>query len=532
MKFHESKPDVIEKLSEGCQKLANNVGATMGPKGRNVLLDAEDEDITSTKDGVTVAEFFELQDKFEDAGNKVIKQSAVETNDKAGDGTTTSTILANSIFQQSIKYILSSRSVTPKILKNCIEDRLDETLDFVDEVSRPIMGKEDVRNIATISSNGDEDIGKMIAEAVDKVGKDGSIVVEESGKITTNVEFVEGYQFGAGFASSEFINDERNSKVYYEDKNPLIFVTDHKVDDVREMMELLGKAKEDGRPLVFVASDIKGKALSALILNNVRNDMDVAAVKAPYYGERRKKFLGDLAMSVGAKFVSKDRGDRLQDVGFDDLGACDSIEITQGQTTIVGGKGSTEQIQKHVEGLREEVERKDDIEEAERVQDRITRLASGVAVIKVGASTRVELVEKKHRIEDALEAVRSAQEEGTLPGGGVVLLEAASKIDLDDYKGEERIASDIFKRSLEEPIRQMCRNADETPEVIMSKIEEEDDLEKGYDLMNGEICDLYESGIIDPTKVTKSALQNAVSSAVTLIMTNSVIVEEESISEE
>lgn len=526
-KSYESNRKLIDSLSNGCQKIADNVGSTMGPKGRNVILRPKKEDKKGdpviTKDGVTVANFVDLENDFEDLAAQVIKQSAIETNKKAGDGTTTATILANEIYQQSVKYLITD-SVAPKSIKNGILKLKGQVVDFLRENKRPVQSKEDIKHIASISSNGDEDIGDMISLAVDKVGKDGSIVVEESKKSDTVLEFQEGFQIPSGFISPKFVNDERNKKIKYDDK-PLVLVTDHQIDDVSQMMETLKQVAKDGRPLLIVAGDVKGQALAALIMNKVRGTLDVAAVRAPFYGKERTKNLQDLAVAVGATFISGETGEDLSNVKFSDLGACESVEVTQGRTTLIGGKGSTKEIDDRIEGLKGMVESEDDLTKAEKLQDRVARLASGVAIIRVGGSTKVELNEKKHRIEDALEAVKSAQSEGVLPGGGTVLLRAAEALDMSDLEGDERIGGSILKKSLRAPVKVMSGNADISPDIISQKIINEKRMSHGFNFMTTEMTDLYEDGIIDPVKVTRNAFENAVSSASTLLMSSHAIVE-------
>jgi len=522
-KTYQCNKNLINSISDGCQKMADNVGSTMGPKGKNVILRREKQSPVITKDGVTVASFIDLENEFEDLGAQVIKQSAIETNKKAGDGTTTATIIANSIYQKSVKYLLTD-TIAPKSLKNGIQKLKPQILEYLDDKKVPVRSKEDIKHIATISSNGDESIGDMISLSVDKVGKDGSIIIKESGRTDTVVDFVEGYQFGRGYTSSKFINDERNKKVYY-DKETLIFVTDHHIEDVTQMMPVLEKVAEDGRPLLMVSSEIKDQAHAALIMNSERGTMDVVSVNAPFYGERRSNFLEDLAVTVGANFISAETGDNLSTVSFDDLGVCNSIEITQNKTTIVGGKGDKSKINRRIDGIKKEIEREDNLDEAEKKQDRVARLSSGVAVIQVGASTKVELDEKKHRVEDALEAVKSAQEEGILPGGGTALLRASRELDLSGLGEDERQGARILKDALEAPVRVMSQNANDSPDVLVNKILDESRSQYGYDFITQEITDLLQSGIIDPKKVTRNAFENAVSSAATLLMSSNAIVE-------
>jgi len=406
-----------EKLLNGVNKLTDNVAITLGPKGRNVILQEKGKEPFVTKDGVTVATFVHLDDEFENAAAQILKQAASETNAVAGDGTTTATILAREIFFQAQKY--SSAGISPVELKRGMDKAVEKIIENLKEMAIPVASLADVENIATISANNDSAIGKLVAAAIDKAGVDGAITIDEARSLDTSLDVLEGFRFPAGYIASAFVTDDRRGVVKYN--NPLLLVTDERIDAVDQILPVLEIVARDGRPLVIFAEEIEGQALAALIMNTVRGTMKIAAVKAPFYGETRKSILEDLAVSTGAKFISRESGTFLKDVKLSDFGQCKSVDITKLLTTLMGGKGDFEVLNKRIDRLKGELTATEDLRECEKIQQRISRLASGVAVIRVGAATEVEMIEKKHRVEDALEAVRAAQEEGLLPGGGVAL---------------------------------------------------------------------------------------------------------------
>lgn len=515
-----------EKVLNGANVLADNVISTLGPKGRNVILYDGGKPVI-TKDGVTVANFVELSDPFENLGVQVLKQASQQTAAQAGDGTTTSIVLARAILREAQKYITAG--VSPIDIKRGMDEAAENVVSIISDFAVPISSEQEIEAIATISANNDHSIGKLIATAVDKVGKDGAITIEEARSMETSLDIVEGFRFDSGYLATAFVNDERRGVVKYDD--PYILVTDHKLETVTEMLPVLELIAREGRPLVIVADDIEGQALAALIMNAVRGSMKVVGIKAPRYGEERRGILKDLAVSVGATYVSTTLGMKLGDIKLKDFGRCKSIEVAKNLTTIVGGKGLYEQVDERIESLKSEMASTDSIYDAQRLQERITRLASGIAIIRVGAATEVEMIEKKHRIEDALEAVKSAQQEGILPGGGVALLRAAELIRRNALKGDdsseaERLGWQIVEKACQEPIRQMALNAGLSPDLIIQQVEfaGKKDWFNGYNFRTDQIMQMVDNGVIDPAKVTRCAIQNSVSAAGTLITTNYAIV--------
>ena len=412
-KIYSSDLDLQQKILNGVNKLTDNVASTLGPKGRNVVLASKGKRPIITKDGVTVANFVDLKDPTENAAAQILKQAASETNITAGDGTTTSTVLARDIIRNSQKYLIAGSS--PVELKRGMDIALEEVVYMLSDMSTPVTTTQDVENVATISANNDTRIGKLIAAAVDKVGHDGSILIEEAKSLETSLDLVEGFRFKSGYFSQSFVTNERRNSIDYEEA--LILITDYKIDAVSKILPVLELAAREGKPLVIVAEEVEGQALAALIMNSVRGSMKVAAVKAPEYGVERTKIMEDLCVSTGAFFFSRLAGRGLEDIKLVDFGTCKKVEILKNNTTIMGGSGDHELMEERISALKSEIKQTEDMSECRSLQSRITRLASGVAVIKVGGSTEVEMIEKKHRIEDALEAVNSAQEEGIVPGG-------------------------------------------------------------------------------------------------------------------
>ena len=509
-----------EKLLNGVNKLADNVATTLGPKGRNVILQEKGKEPFITKDGVTVSVFVHLDDEFENAAAQILKQAASETSTVAGDGTTTATVLAREIFSQAQKYLTAGAS--PIELKRGIDKAVEIIVENLKELSTPITSLEDVENIATISANNDSLIGKLVATAIDKAGADGAITVEEARSMETSLDVIEGFRMPAGYAASAFVTDERRGAVKHD--SPLLLVTDARIDTVEQILPVLEIISRDGRPLIIFAEEIEGQALAALIMNTVRGTMKIAAVKAPLYGEARRNILSDLAISTGATFIARDTSAALRNVKLTDFGQCKSIDITKTLTTVIGGKGDFEEIDKRIDLFKSELQQTDDLRECEKIQNRITKLAAGVAVINVGAATEVEMTEKKHRIEDALEAVKAAQEEGIVPGGGVALLRASKHLKVVTDNEDQALGVEIVKKAVVAPLRQMATNAGQSPDLIEAKIQKAKN-NSGFNFRDFLTVDMYDAGIIDPLKVTRTALQNAASAAGTLITTSHAIIE-------
>ena len=511
-----------EKVLKGANVLADNVASTLGPRGRNVLLHKPGAKPLITKDGVTVAKFVDLSDPFENAAAQIIKQASAQTNSDAGDGTTTATVLAREVLVQSQKYLAAG--VSPVELKRGMDKAVAAIVKNLKEMATPVTSEEDIAHVATISANGDETIGSLISTAIDRVGKDGAISIEDSRSTETVLDLVEGFRFDSGYISNQFITDDRRGVAKHDDV--LILVTDNNVEFVEDLLPILEVVAREARPLLIVAENIEGQALAALIMNAVRGTMRVVAVKAPRYGQERRNILSDLATSVGATFVSRDSGLRLKDAKLENLGRAKSIEIYKNATTIVDGAGDIDETDKRIETLKAELEQTDSLSECERIQERITRLASGVGIIRVGGSTEVEMVEKKHRIEDALEAVMSAKSEGIVPGGGTALLQAAKNLEVDCDNDDQELGVKILLDVVRAPMKQMALNAGESPDLIVNTVESSEP-NFGWNFATGELVDMLATGIIDPVKVTRVALQNAVSASSTLLTTNYAIIQED-----
>jgi len=511
--------ELSSKIAAGVDKLADNVASTLGPRGRNVILKKAGSTPIATKDGVTVAEFVELEDPFEDVGAQIVKQASRMTNAEAGDGTTTATVLARAIYSNARRHIASGHS--PIEIKRGIDRCVEEAVENIEKIAVPISSIEDIRHIARISANNDSEIGDLIAKAVESVGKDGSITVEEARSLKTSLDLVEGFRFDSGYSSNSFITDERRGAVVYEDC--FVLVADAKIDKVDDILPVLEVVAREGRPLIIVASEVEGQALAALIMNTMRGTMKVAAVKAPRYGEERRNIMKDLCLSTGSSYVTKSSGLKLREVKLSDLGQAKKIDITKSVTTIVGGKGDYEEVDKRIESLKVELAQTESSHECERIQERITRLASGIAVIRVGAATEVEMIEKRHRIEDALEAVKAARDEGIVPGGGTALIRCVPKKPNGGYKDA---SSEIVWSAVCEPLKQMASNAGCSPDVVLENVRKVKG-NKGWDFTTSKIVDMIGQGIIDPAKVTRCALQNAASVAGALITSGYAIVEGE-----
>ena len=510
-----------EKVLEGVNRLADNVAATLGPKGRNVILHQKGKEPIITKDGVTVSAFVHLDDEFENAAAQILKQATSQTNVIAGDGTTTATVLAREILVRSQRYITAGAS--PVELKRGIDAAVETLVRDLKSRATHVETLDDVENIATISANNDRTIGKLVATAVDKAGKDGSITIEESKTIDTSLDIIEGFRVEAGYVASAFITDERRGAAHYD--SPLLLIIDQKIDSVDQILPALELVSRDGRPLIIVADEIEGQALAALIMNTVRGTLKIAAVKAPFYGDRRRNILADLALSTGAEYFCGTSTASLKDIKLQHFGQARSIDITKTSTTVIGGKGNFEEIDKRIEILKKELAALDDLRECDKIQERITKLASGVAVIRVGAPTEVEMIEKKHRIEDALEAVKSAQQEGVVPGGGVALVRAAAALETTTIENEDQqYGVDIVREAVAAPLKQMATNCGLSPDLILNTVQTESE-DCGYDFRNDRVVSMIKEGIIDPVKVTRTALQNAASAAGTLITTSHAIIE-------
>ena len=524
MKKFMSKRQLREKILEGATILADNVASTLGPKGRNVIL-ARGNKLTITKDGVSVAKFIDLEDPFQNIGAQAIKQASAKTNQDAGDGTTTATVLSKELLLGIQRHLLAD--ISPVELKRGMDRACQKILEKLTEMSTPIKTKEDIESIATISANGDKTIGSLIATAVDLVGKDGSITIEDARSYETSLDLVEGFRIPSGYLSPKFATDQTKGVAKYE--NCRLLVTDRKIESVDELLPTLELVARESRPLIIVADQVEGQALAALIMNAMKGTMKVAAIKAPFYGEERRNILSDLAISTGATFMTQEEGRNLRKVALTDLGLVKAAEITKFNSTFVGGKGQEELIDKRIEYLKELIKQTDELSECERVQDRITRLASGVAIIRVGAATELEAAEKRHRVVDALEAVRAAQQEGILPGGGIALLRATRNFqdfeELADNEDQQLGVNSVLS-AMSGPIKQMARNCGLSPDLILHMVDSSEG-NIGYNFYTNELQDLMETGVIDPTKVTRSALANAVSVVSTLITTDYAIVEVE-----
>jgi len=519
-KEYSSGSSLHEKVLDGVNILADNVASTLGPRGRNVILHKKGAPPIITKDGVTIAQFIDLEDPIENVGAQILKQASAQTNADAGDGTTTATVLAREILVRAQRYLAAGHS--PVELKRGIDKTVTAIVANLKKASVSIMSEDDIAHIATISANGDKSIGKLIATAVDKVGKDGSITIEEARSVETSLDLVEGFRFDSGYLSPQFINDERRGVAKYTE--PLILVVDETIELVEDLISILELVARENRPFVIVAENIEGQALAALIMNAIRGTMKIVGVKAPRYGEERRNIMKDLAVSVGASFVSKETGLKLKDVKLEDLGVAKTIEVVKNLTTIVGGNGDNDEVSDRIDSLKAELEQTESLYECERIQERITRLASGVAIIRVGGLTEIEMIEKKHRIEDALEAVRSAQLEGIVPGGGVALLRASENLEVEFENEEQEVGMSIVCEAVKAPIRQMAFNAGERPDLVLDMVENETG-DHGYDFSKRKMVNMVEYGIVDPTKVTRLALQNAASVSSVLLTTNYAVVE-------
>ncbi len=506
-------------LEAGVDKLADAVAITLGPKGQNVVLDKKWGAPTITNDGVTIAKEIELDDPWENMGAQLTKEVATKTNDVAGDGTTTATVLARAMVKAGLRNVAAGAN--PMALKRGIEKGVEAAVEAIKAQANDVETKDDVANVASISA-ADPAIGQTIAEAMDKVGKDGVITVEESNTFGIELEFTEGMQFDKGYISPYFITDPDRQEAVLED--PYILFANKKISSVQELVPVLEKVMQAGKALIVVAEDLEGEALATIVVNKIRGTFSSVAVKAPGFGDRRKAMLQDMAILTGGQVISEEVGLKLENVTLDLLGQARKVVVAKDTTTIVEGAGSKEDVQGRINQIKAEIEKTDSDWDREKLQERLAKLAGGVAVVKVGAATEVELKEKKHRIEDAVSATRAAVEEGVVPGGGVTLIRAESALDKLDLEGDEATGAHIVRESLQEPARRIAQNAGYEGSVIVAHIREESDA-RGFDAATGEWTDMLKAGIVDPTKVTRSALQNAASIAALVLTTESAVVE-------
>ena len=511
--------DARARMVRGVNILANAVKATLGPKGRNAVLDKSFGAPTITTDGVSVAREIELKDKFENMGAQLVKEVASNTSDEAGDGTTTATVLAQAIIREGLKAVSSGRN--PMDVKRGIDKAVVAAIEELKKLSKPCKDNKAIAQVGTISANSDESIGKTIAQAMDKVGKEGVITVEEGSGLDNELEVVEGMQFDRGYLSPYFINNQ-NTQVTELEK-PLILLTEKKISNIREMLPLLEGVAKSGRPLLIIAEDVEGEALATLVVNNIRGILKVAAVKAPGFGDRRKAMLQDIAVLTGGTVISEEVGLSIEKATVNDLGTAKKIVIEKENTTIIDGAGKGADIKGRIESIRQQVEEATSDYDKEKLQERVAKLSGGVAVIKVGAATEVEMKEKKARVEDALHATRAAVEEGVVPGGGVALIRALKALkDLEGANEDQTVGIRLLARAIEEPLRQIVENAGEDAAVVLNAVKAGKGA-YGYNAANGEYGDMLEAGILDPTKVTRLALQNAASVAGLLLTTEVMI---------
>ncbi len=520
-----------QSILRGVNVLADAVKVTLGPKGRNVVIEKKFGSPLITKDGVTVAKEIELKDPLENMGAQMVREVASKTSDVAGDGTTTATVLAQSIYREGVKTVAAGAN--PMALKRGIEKAITAicgTLDndgnrnpgALDKLSQKVTG-DMIAQVGTISANNDETIGKIIAEAMKKVGKDGVITVEEAKTMETQLEVVEGMQFDRGYLSPYFVTDPERMEAVLE--NAYILIHEKKVSSMKDLLPLLEQIAKSGRPLVIIAEDVEGEALATLVVNKLRGTLNVAAVKAPGFGDRRKAMLQDIAILTGGKAITEDLGIKLENVTMTDLGQAKKVTIDKDNTTLVEGKGKAEDISGRVKEIRGQVEKTTSDYDREKLQERLAKLVGGVAVIKVGAATETEMKEKKARVEDAMHATRAAVEEGIVPGGGVALLRTAEAVAALKLEGDELIGANIVRRALEEPLRQIVGNAGEEGAIVVGRIKESKDNNFGYNAQTGKFEDLVKAGVIDPTKVTRTALQNAGSIASLMLTTEALVAE-------
>ena len=521
-KYLEFSTEARARLKRGVDQLADAVKVTLGPKGRNVVIDKKFGSPTVTKDGVTVAKEVELDDEIENMGAQMVKEVATKTSDLAGDGTTTATVLAQAIYREGLKSVTAGAN--PMALKRGIENAVETVVAELKKISVPTSGRKDIKQVATISANGDAEIGDKIADAMDKVGKDGVITVEEAKSLETTLETVDGMQFDRGYLSPYFITDPEKMECTIEDAYILIY--DKKISTMKDLLPVLEKVAQSGRPMLIVAEDVEGEALATLVVNKLRGTLKVCAVKAPGFGDRRKEMLRDIAILTGGQVISEELGLKLENTTLNDLGRAKRIIVDKDNTTVVDGKGKDDQIDGRKAEIKAQIEKSTSDYDKEKLQERLAKLAGGVAVLNVGAATETEMKEKKARVEDALHATRAAVEEGIVPGGGVALLWCQQSLDkTKGHDDDEKTGIEIVRRALEEPIRIIAQNAGAEGAIVVGKVKESKDKNFGYNAQTDRFEDLVASGVIDPTKVTRTALQNAASIAGLLLTTECVVVE-------
>ena len=510
--------DARQKLYSGVEQLANAVKVTMGPRGRNVLLQKSFGSPVITKDGVSVAREIELEDPIENMGAQLVKEVASNTNDEAGDGTTTATVLAHSIFKEGLRNVTAGAN--PVTLKRGMDKACEQILAELKKISRPVADKKDIAQVATISANSDTAIGDMISEAMDKVGKDGVITVEEAKGIYDELIVVEGMQFDRGYLSPYFATNME--KMTAELESPFILLSEKKISSLKEMLPILESVNQTQRPLLIIAEDVDGEALSTLVVNRLRGSLNIAAVKAPGFGDRRKAMLEDIALLTGATVISEERGMSLENTTMENLGTATKIVIDKDNTTIVDGAGNKNGVESRIAQIRNEIEITTSDYDREKLQERLAKLSGGVAVIKVGAPTETEMKEKKDRVDDALSATRAAVEEGVVIGGGAALIKSAAKVCLE-LDGDEQIGADIIMRAIQAPIKQIASNAGFDAGVVANEVIKSDNINIGFNAATGEYVDMFEAGIVDPTKVERVAMQNAVSVSSLLLTSEATI---------
>jgi chaperonin GroEL len=506
------------KILSGVEQLSRAVKVTLGPKGRNVVLDKKFGSPTITKDGVTVAKEIDLEDPFENMGAQMVKEVAEKTSDNAGDGTTTATILAEAIYREGLKNVTAGAN--PMALKRGIEKAVDKVVDELKRLSASVKDKKEIAQVAYIAANCDKTIGDLIAEAMEKVGKDGVITVEEAKSTATTLEVVEGMQFDQGYLSPYFVTDAERMEVILEE--PYILNYEKKISAIKDILPLLEKIARTGKPLLIIAEEVEGEALATLVVNKIRGTFAACAVKAPGYGDRRKAMLEDIATLTNGKAITEDLGIKLENVDLEDLGRAKRIKVDKDNTTIVEGAGKTQAINGRISQLKKQIDDSDSDYDKEKLQERLAKLAGGVAVINVGAATETEMKEKKARVEDALHATRAASQEGIVPGGGVALIRSIPALDKLKLEGDEKIGVDIVKRALEEPMRILATNAGQEGSVVVQRVKQEK-TNVGYDVSQDAYVDMIEAGVIDPTKVTRMALQNAASITALLLTTEAIV---------
>ena len=507
-----------QKILAGVEKLSNAVTSTLGPSGRNVILDKKFGSPQITKDGVTVAKEIELPDPFENMGAQMVKEVASKTNDVAGDGTTTATLLAESIYREGLKNLTAGANAMA--LKRGIDKATAAVVEAIAKQSKKVKTADEIAQVATLSANGDEEIGKMISEAMDKVGKEGTITVEEAKTLESSLDVVEGMQFDKGYLSPYFVTNPDSMECELED--PFLLLFEKKISNLQDMLPLLQQVAKSGRPLMIIAEDVEGEALATLVVNKLRGTFSVCAVKAPGFGDRRKAILEDIAILTGGKLISEDIGIKLENVTIDMLGRAKKVVVDKDNTTVVEGLGKSADIKARVEQLKRQIEETTSDYDREKLQERLAKLAGGVALIKVGAATEAAMKEKKDRVDDALHATRAAVEEGIVPGGGVAYLRAQKAIDALKLDGDEAVGASIIARAIEAPLRKLVNNAGQEAALVIANVKKATGT-NGYNVRTGEYADMLKAGIVDPAKVTRSALQNAASIAGLLLTTDCMV---------